>query len=77
MGGEGRVGKMAAEYLRISALGLPFAMVALAGQGFLRGVGDLKLPLVILIVANVANVVLEVLFVYGFGWGTSGSAWGR
>ena len=76
MGGEGQVGEMAVEYLRISALGLPFAMIALAGQGFLRGVGDLKLPLLILIAANAVNVVLEVLFVYGFGWGIAGSAWG-
>ena len=22
------------------------------------------------------NIVLEVLFVYGFGWGLAGSAWG-
>ena len=25
---------------------------------------------------NAANAVLEVLFVYGFGWGLAGSAWG-
>ena len=76
MGGSGEVGEMAISYLRISALGLPFAMIALAGQGFLRGVGDLRRPLVILVSANAANVVLEVLFVYGFGWGIAGSAWG-
>jgi len=76
MGGSGEVGEMAVTYLRISALGLPFAMIALAGQGFLRGVGNLRRPLVILVAANAANVVLEVLFVYGFGWGIAGSAWG-
>jgi putative MATE family efflux protein len=76
MGGEGETARMAVSYLRISALGVPFAMVALAGQGFLRGVGNLRTPLVILVAANVANAVLEVLFVYGFGWGLAGSAWG-
>jgi putative MATE family efflux protein len=76
MGGRGEVGEMAVTYLRISALGLPFAMIALAGQGFLRGIGNLRRPLVILVAANAANVVLEVLFVYGFGWGIVGSAWG-
>jgi putative MATE family efflux protein len=30
----------------------------------------------ILIAGNVVNLVLEVLFVYGFGWGIEGSAWG-
>jgi MATE family, multidrug efflux pump len=29
---------------------------------------------VIVVVANVANVVLNVVFIYGFGWGLSGSA---
>ena len=30
----------------------------------------------IVIAANVVNLVLELLFVYGFGWGIEGSAWG-
>ena len=76
MGGEGEVREGAIEYLRIAALGAPFFMLAAAGQGFLRGIGDLRTPLVILIVAHLVNVVLEVLFVYGFGWGLAGSAWG-
>jgi putative MATE family efflux protein len=76
MGGEGRVAGGAVTYLRIAALGAPMFMVAAAGQGFLRGIGDLRTPLVILIVAHLVNVGLEVLFVYGFGWGLAGSAWG-
>jgi putative MATE family efflux protein len=63
-------------YLRIAALGSPFFMLATAGQGFLRGMGDLRTPLVILVCAHIVNVVLELLFVYGFGWGLAGSAWG-
>jgi putative MATE family efflux protein len=75
MGGEGRTGDLAVLYLRVGALGLPFALIALAGQGFLRGVSDLRTPLVIVVVANVVNVLLNVLFIYGFGWGLAGSAW--
>jgi putative MATE family efflux protein len=74
MGGDGRVGDMAVDYLRIGAIGLPFALIALAGQGFLRGVSDLRTPLVIVVVANAANVVLNVVFIYGFDWGLNGSA---
>jgi putative MATE family efflux protein len=74
MGGDGRVGELAVDYLRIGSLGLPFALIALAGQGFLRGVSDLRTPLVIVVVANAANVVLNVVFIYGFDWGLSGSA---
>jgi putative MATE family efflux protein len=76
MGGEGAVEEGAVTYLRIAALGGPLFMLASAGQGFLRGIGDLRTPLVILVAAHVLNVILELLFVYGFGWGLKGSAWG-
>ena len=76
MGGEGDTADYAVTYMRIAALGLPFAFLALGGQGYLRGIADLRTPLVIVIAANVANLILELLFVYGFGWGIEGSAWG-
>jgi putative MATE family efflux protein len=76
MGAEGEVLDGAVLYLRIAALGAPFFMLAASGQGYLRGMSDLKTPLVILVVAHVVNAALEVLFVYGFDWGLAGSAWG-
>jgi putative MATE family efflux protein len=76
MGGEDEVADGAVTYLRIAALGSPFFMLASAGQGFLRGMGDLRTPLLILVAAHAVNVVLELLFVYGFRWGLAGSAWG-
>ena len=76
MGGEGEVAAQATTYLRIAALGAPAFMLASAGQGYLRGVGDLRTPLLILVVAHAANVALELLFVYGLDWGLPGSAWG-
>jgi putative MATE family efflux protein len=76
MGADGRTADLAAEYVRIACIGLPFAFLTFGAQGYLRGIGDLRTPLVILVAANAANVVLEVLFVYGFDWGLAGSAWG-
>ncbi len=76
MGAGGDVVDGATTYLRIAALGAPAFMLASAGQGYLRGVGDLATPLKILVVAHLVNVGLELLFVYGFGWGLPGSAWG-
>jgi putative MATE family efflux protein len=64
------------EYLDIAAWGVPAQLVALAGEGCMRGVGDLRTPLRILVVANVANVVLEVGLVYGLHLGLVGSALG-
>ncbi|HEY3543190.1 MAG TPA: MATE family efflux transporter [Gaiellaceae bacterium] len=76
LGAHGRSGDFALTYFRIAAVGLPAALVALAGQGYLRGVSNLRRPLEIVVASNVVNLVLEVLFVYGFHWGIAGSAAG-
>jgi putative MATE family efflux protein len=76
MGGEGEVAEKAETYLRIALLGSPLVLIVLAGEGYLRGIKDMITPLKILVVANLVNVVLEVLFVYGFEWDIAGSAWG-
>jgi putative MATE family efflux protein len=76
LGGHGESGHDALVYFRIGALGLPAALIALAGQGYLRGVSNLRRPLVIVVAANVANLVLEIVFVYVFHWGIAGSAAG-
>ncbi|MCW3013610.1 MAG: family efflux transporter [Solirubrobacterales bacterium] len=76
IGGTGEAAALAERYLRLSAAGLPFALVALAGQGYLRGVGRLRAPLVVLVAANLFNVVLELGLVYGLDLGLDGSALG-
>lgn len=76
VGADGQSAAYAETYLRIVAIGIPSAFVALGGQGFLRGVGKLRGPLVVLLAANLLNVVLEVVLVYGLDLGIEGSAWG-
>lgn len=76
LGASGRSGDYALTYFRIAAIGLPAALVALAGQGYLRGVASMRRPLEIVVAANALNIVLELLFVYGLGWGIAGSAGG-
>jgi putative MATE family efflux protein len=66
----------AEHYMLIVAFAIPAQLLALAGEGCLRGLGDLRSPLRILVIANLANVVLEVVFVYGLGLGLTGSAIG-
>jgi Na+-driven multidrug efflux pump len=63
LGGHGSSGRLALLYFRIAAVGLPAALVALAGQGYLRGVSNLRRPLEIVVAANVVNLGLDVLFV--------------
>jgi len=75
-GAVGTTAAYAVTYLRIAALGIPSAFLTIGGQGFLRGVSDLRTPLLIVIAGNVLNVVLELLLVYGLDLGIRGSAWG-
>ncbi|HEV7194920.1 MAG TPA: MATE family efflux transporter [Pedococcus sp.] len=66
----------AVTYLRLSALGIPAMLVALAATGVLRGLQDTRTPLVASVTGFSTNVVLNLVFVYGLGWGIAGSAWG-
>ncbi|GAA3566256.1 MATE family efflux transporter [Microlunatus spumicola] len=75
-GVEPEVAALATTYLRVAALGLPSVLVLLAGTGVLRGLQDARTPLVVVVAANLANVVLNVTLVYGVGLGIAGSALG-
>jgi len=61
-------------YLRYYFLGMIPAMLYNMDAGVLRAVGDSRRPLYYLISGCVANVVLDLLFVKGFGWGVAGAA---
>jgi putative MATE family efflux protein len=74
LGGRGEVLHHATTYLRVSTIGLPAVLTAYVGHGVMRGVNDLRRPLVIVLVANTCNVVLELVFVFGLDWGVAGSA---
>lgn len=76
LGGHGEVQRNATTYLRISAVGMPFLLLTLAGTGHAQGHEDTRSPLRIVLVANVVNILLEVLLVYGAHLGVAGSAWG-
>jgi putative MATE family efflux protein len=76
LGGHGATQHNATTYLRISAIGMPFLLLTLAGTGHAQGHEDTTSPLRIVLVANVVNVVLELVLVYGAHLGVAGSAWG-
>lgn len=75
LGGRGDVLDFAVTYLRISAFGVPFLVFTLAVLGVQRGASDYRTAVVVLLTSNLVNTVLELLFVFGFGWGVPGSAW--
>jgi len=71
-----RVAELTSQYLLIASASIPAVLLVLAATGALRGVLDLRTPLVVMIAANVLNVVLTVALVYGAGLGIRGAALG-
>ncbi len=61
-------------YMRIYFLGMPFFMLYNYGAAILRAVGDTRRPLLFLIVAGVANAVLNVILVVKFHMAVEGVA---
>lgn len=75
-GASAEVSAQANAYLVLSMWGLPAMLVVYAATGLLRGMQDTMTPLWIAGLGFAANAGLNALFIYGFGWGISGSAVG-
>ena len=73
-GGAGPVADAAEQWLRVAALGLPALLVALAGNGWLRGVQDLRRPVRYVLAGSLVSLVLCPLLVHTAGLGLVGSA---
>ena len=76
LGGSGEVAAQGARYLAWSAPGLPGMLLVLATTGVLRGLQRAAPTMWVALAGAVLNVGLNLLFVYGFGWGIAGSAIG-
>jgi putative MATE family efflux protein len=59
-------------YLIVTALSYPFLGAYNAGAAILRSFGNSKISMNISIIMNVINVILNAVFVFGFGWGVLG-----
>lgn len=76
LGATAQATPYAETYLRVSSAGLPGMLLVLAATGLLRGLHDMRTPLLVAGVAAVANTALNYLLVYPAGWGIAGSAAG-
>ena len=63
----------ALSYLLICSAGLVFSYGYNMVSAVLRGMGDSKRPFLFVAIASVTNLVLDVLFIAGFHWGTFGA----
>ncbi|MGY0232471.1 MATE family efflux transporter [Longispora urticae] len=74
LAGPGEVADGAATWLRIASLGAPGILLALAGNGWMRGVQDTRRPVLFVLGANLLSAVLCPVLVYPLGMGLQGSA---
>jgi multidrug resistance protein, MATE family len=64
----------AMDYLHLRLLGLPAALLNYALAGWFIGAQRARTTLALLLVINLVNIALNLLFVLGFGWGVQGIA---
>ena len=63
------------QYFNIRIWSAPAALINMVLLGWLLGMQNAKAPMFLLIMTNVINIVLDVLFVVSFEWGVEGVAW--
>jgi len=68
-GDHGRV------YLQIRSLGTPLVLLHVALREYRYGLGDSRSPMWAVIAANVVNVGLDWVFIFGLDMGVAGAAW--
>lgn len=70
----GEVLELAVSYFSVYAVGLVLQFLYNAVAAILRALGDSRATLYFLLVSSVLNLILDLLFVIGFGWGVTGAA---
>ena len=73
---EPEVDALSQAYLRIRLLGLPAYLLQLVFIGTLFGMQRMTLAMLLMMGLNGMNLILDLTFVIGFGWGVEGVAWG-
>ena len=55
-------------FMRVSFIGIIFVFLYGMFQALMRGVGETKVPLIIVLGTVILNFILDPLFIFGFGW---------
>jgi putative MATE family efflux protein len=71
---EANVASGAKNYLLIVSLAIPATFVTASICGTFNGSGNSRVPFVMNAVGLVLNAILDVIFIFRFGWGVEGAA---
>lgn len=63
-------------YFSIVVWGVPASLALYVFTGWFVGMQNGRYPMYVALLQNVVNIALSFAFVYGFGWGVAGVAWG-
>jgi len=78
MGAEAAIFSDAVLYMKISFIGMIFMFTYMVFQSLMRGVGDVKTPVYIVLGTVLLNLILDPLFIFGYGpipsFGVAGAA---
>ncbi len=55
------------QYMRIYFIGLVFLFMYGMSQGIMRGIGDVKTPLIIITITVILNILLDPILIFGLG----------
>jgi len=73
-----RVIPLSADYMRVFFLGAPALFGFFVFTALMRGVGDTRTPLVVMVLSVIVNVALDPFLIFGWGpfpaWGVQGAA---
>ena len=56
-----------AGYMTILYIGVPFVVVGMVGMSSMRATGDTRLPSLLMVIAAIANVILDPILIFGVG----------
>ena len=59
--------KLVQEYMFIWYLSLPFSAFSIIGNSAIRGLGVTKLPSLLMLFSSVLNLILDPIFIFGYG----------
>ncbi len=68
--------RLALEFWQPRVGGAPLGVALWAALGFFNGIGRPKITLAITVLVAVLNAIFNQLFIFEWGWGIAGSAWG-
>lgn len=65
LGAEGQLLRVSVLFLETAAFGMPFFALLVSGNAALRGSGDTRTPLVIMLIVNATNIAVAWVFIHG------------